>query len=226
MCGGEIMEWDIGYFKKNISRGVIPKRTITDRLIAWELDAQYYDGSRNNGYGGFKDDGRWNNLVKPFIDKFNLDGDSRIIDLGCKKGFILKAFKNAGIDKYLNGIENHTYPVKTADPEIAKFISVGPYYSLPFEDGGIDFVVAFSSVYMQTLGEVVKTLKEIQRVSNGNAYITLGAFRSEEEKKIFEQWTLIGTTVLHVDDWKKVMEYSGYSGEYFFTTPEVLGLIG
>ena len=34
-------------------------RTIKNKIIASYRDERYYDGERDNGYGGYKYDGRW-----------------------------------------------------------------------------------------------------------------------------------------------------------------------
>lgn len=218
-------EWDVGYFKKNSQvRKKISKRTIEQKLVAWELDDKYYDGDRNCGYGGFSNDGRWVDLFAKIIAKFNLKDGQTIVDLGCKKGFILEAALGHFPNARICGIENHAYPLDCANENIKNNLFQGPYWEIPFGDAEVDFLIAFSSIYMQTLGDVVKTIREIQRVTSGNSYITLGAYATDEEKKLFQDWTLIGTTVLHLEEWKKVLEYSGYTGGVFFTTPAVLGL--
>ena len=68
--------------------GLSKKITIKKNSNAWKLDRGYYDGNRLNGYGGFKYDGRWLNLLPKLIKKYNLTKDSKFLDLGCKKGFI------------------------------------------------------------------------------------------------------------------------------------------
>lgn len=219
-------EWDIGYFNHKLnSRVSIQKRQICNRLVAWELNANYYDGSRDNGYGGFRDDRRWDVLFQKIKDRYDLGPGSQVVDLGCKKGFILDSAQRILPTQKLLGIENHPYPLECASPSIKKNLREGVYWDIPLEDCHADFLIAFSSIYMQNLGEVVKTLREIQRVANGRSYITLGAYRNDAEKKAFLDWTLIGTTVLHVEDWYEVLSYAGYMGDIFFTTPEVLGLV-
>ena len=219
-------EWDIGYFiHRSSGRSSIQKRGIENRLVAWELDDRYYDGIRDYGYGGFNDDHRWDNLFTKIKTRYNLDTGQLIVDLGCKKGFILESAKKILPTEKLLGIENHSYPLRCASESIKGNLVEGPYWRIPLLDNQADFLIAFSSIYMQNLGEVVKTLREIQRVAQGRSYITLGAYRSEQEKKAFLDWTLIGTTVLNVGDWNKVLNYAGYTGDVFFTTPEVLGLM-
>lgn len=217
-------ELDIGYFKSSNQRKSIEPRSIKNRLVAWELDDKYYDGERANGYGGFRDDCRWDLIIPTLYKKFSIDLNGIILDLGCKKGFILEAFKRSGHLGRLIGIENHPYPLASIQNSSGIEAKCGPYYDIPLEDNSVDFSIAFSSIYMQTLGDVVRSLREIERVSCGRSYITLGAFEGETDKKIFSQWTLIGTTALSIQDWHEVIEYSGYSGYYFFTTPAVLGL--
>ena len=218
-------EYDVGYFIKKTNRIKLPKRDINNRLIAWELNELYYDGDRDNGYGGFIDDGRWNYLVPKLIERYSILENAKIVDLGCKKGFILKAFKNHSNKYELIGIENHQYPIKVSDIEIKSNIRFGNLYEIPCETDSVDFLISFSALYMQTLGDIVKSLMEIMRVSSGRSYITLGAYNDDKGKKLFYDWTLIGTTILSIEDWKKVLSYSGYTGEVFFTTPRVLGLI-
>jgi len=220
----QLTEWDIGYFSKTARRSELPKRALRQRLVAWELDARYYDGSRENGYGGFTNDGRWLGLVPKLIDRFKIPANGSIVDLGCKKGFILKAFKDLMPSAKLLGIENHPYPVEVAEEAIKPHLQVGNLYEIPCADNSVDFLIAFSSIYMQTLGDVVKTLREIMRVSGGRSYITVGAYRNAAEKEAFLGWTLIGTTALSVDEWNEVFDYAGYTGNVFYTTPGALGL--
>jgi trans-aconitate methyltransferase len=221
----QLTEWDLGYFSNTTKRSELPKRKLRQRLIAWELDARYYDGDRDNGYGGFKNDGRWNGLVEKLVDRFSIPNNPSIVDLGCKKGFILKAFKDKFPGAKLLGIENHPYPVDVAEADIKPYLKVGPLYEIPVPDNSVDFLIAFSSIYMQNLGEVVRTLREIMRVSNGRAYITVGAYRNQAERDAFQNWTLIGTTALSVEDWQEVFAYAGYTGHVFYTTPGALGLV-
>ena len=68
-------------------------------------------------------------------------------------------------------------------------------------------------------------MREIQRVGNGKSYTTLGAYHAEEEKELFSMWTLLGTTNLHVDEWREVYRVTGYIGDYYFTTDKSLHLI-
>ena len=85
--------FDPQYFKRKIKVNRVVSRKIQNKLLAWKLDKEYYDGHRDNGYGGFLYDGRWLKLLPRIIKKYKLNNNSKILDLGCKKGFIMNDLK-------------------------------------------------------------------------------------------------------------------------------------
>ena len=218
-------EIDIGYFNKDVERRIkAGLRDIGRQMIAFDLGQEYYDGDRRNGYGGFGYDGRWQRLLPPIIERYGLTSTSRVLDLGCKKGFILKDFMELLPGIEVHGVENHAYPIEQSHPDVKDAIHLCDYGGLPFPDGHFDFVIAFSAIYMENLRGVMNALREIQRVSAGKSYVTLGAYRSEEGQRMFQEWTLLGTTILHVDEWHQVFAYTCYTGDYYFTTAESFNL--
>ncbi len=219
-------EFDIGYPHSSAKR-VVKKciRTIHNRIKAFELDYDYYDGNRENGYGGFKYDGRWAKIMPGVIKRYGLNNDSSVLDLGCKKGFFMHDLKQALPGIRIKGVENHPYPIEHGMESVKADMILSDYEKLPFEDNEFDFVLGFAAIYMLNLRGVIATLKEIQRVGKGKSYITLGAYRDDEEKELFSMWTLLGTTNLHVDEWQEVFKVTGYTGDYFYTTAGSLNLI-
>lgn len=221
-----MQEYDIGYphsrAKRVVKKGI---RTIHNRIKAFELGYDYYDGDRENGYGGFKYDGRWATIMPDIIKRYNLTNDSSVLDLGCKKGFFMHDLKQALPGIKVCGIENHPYPIENAMESVKNDIILGEYEQLPFEDNEFDFILGFAAIYMLNLRGVIRAIKEIQRVGKGRSYITLGAYHSQEGKELFSMWTLLGTTNLHVDEWLEVFKVTGYTGDYFFTTAESLNLV-
>ena len=215
---------DIGYFKKKIKvRSKVAKtRTVINKYYAWQLGKEYYDGSRLNGYGGFKYDGRWLQLLPKLLRRYKITNNSKVLDLGCKKGFLLKDLNILlpGIKSY--GIENHPYALKKAVKCKSKLIR-SEYTKLPFKDKYFDFVIAFNSLYMQNLGDVIKSLKEIERVSK-NSYVVLASGENDLERNKFYRWTLIGTTILLKKEWKMLFKKIKFTGDYYFSSAKSLGV--
>ena len=221
-----MVEWYLEYphssVKRNLGKGF--QRTFENRLVAWHLNQDYYDGKRENGYGGFKYDGRWKNAINSLAKRYGIDNNSSVLEVGCKKGFFLHDLKNAFHDIRINGIENHPYPIENGMVSVRDKMMIADYQNLPFKDGEFDFVFSFAAIYMLHLGAVISALKEIQRVGKGKSYVTVGAYYNQEDLALFREWTLIGTTILHVDDWTKVFNEAGYTGDYGFTTAKSLNL--
>ena len=216
--------FNIGYFKKRLKvrSKVAKERSVINKIKAWELGKEYYDGNRLNGYGGFKYDGRWLKLLPKIIKKYKLTNRSKVLDLGCKKGFLLKDLNILlpGITSY--GIENHSYALKKAVKCKSRLIR-SEYTKLPFKNKSLDFVIAFNSLYMQNLGDVIKSLKEIERVSK-KSYVVLASGENNEERNKFYKWTLIGTSILLKREWKILFKEIKFKGDYYFSSAKSLGV--
>jgi SAM-dependent methyltransferase len=225
MSGAIVDEWDLGYFDKSVLRRVKPgPRPIAARLIAWERGREFYDGAREHGYGGFRYDGRWKPIVRRVVERYGLTAKSSVLEVGCKKGFFLHDLKELLPGIRVAGVENHAYAIETAMASVKADIALAEYDRLPYPDKSFDFVFAFSSIYMLHLGGVAEALREIVRVGRGASYVTLAAYHDEADRKLFEGWSLLGTTMLHVEDWREVFRRVGYAGDYYFTTARSLNL--
>jgi len=59
-------------------------------LKAKEYEADYWDGDRRYGYGGYKYlPGRWKPVAQALIDTYGLKAGSSVLDVGCGKAFLL-----------------------------------------------------------------------------------------------------------------------------------------
>lgn len=199
-------------------------RTIKNRIAASYRDKRYYDGDRNDGYGGFKYDGRWKIIVKSMCEDYGLNENMALLQVGCEKGFLLHDFKERFPSMKIHGTEISDYAIANSMSSVRPYIIKSDFTKLPFEDKEFDFVIAIGVVYTLTLRDAISCLKEIQRVGKGKGFITLGAYRDDRGARLFKYWTLLGATVLHVDEWIEVLKEAGYTGDYNFTTAEYLNL--
>ena len=207
-------------------RMVHPKiRTIHNRIVASYRGEAFYDGDRNNGYGGFNYDGRWKPIAKNMIDTYSLDGQSKILQVGSDKGFLLHEFLQISPTTDVSGTEVSDYAINSTMPSVKPFVKKAPFTVLPFADNEFDFIIAIGAVYSLNLPDAIKCLKEIQRVGKGESFITLGAYESEDDLRLFRYWTLLGSTILSKEDWVEVLDHVGYTGDYKFNTAQSLNLI-
>src|SRR5258706_2781644 len=60
-----------------------------NRIIARRFGREYFDGTREQGYGGYRYDGSWIPLARDIAAHFRLERGGRVIEIGCPKGFLM-----------------------------------------------------------------------------------------------------------------------------------------
>ena len=106
--------------------------------IAKQFEFDYWDGDRNTGYGGYRDDGRWKRIAESFFKRYELGNGASILDVGCGKGYFLKELKNLRPDVDVRGIDLSQYAILNSPLEIREFIKVGRAQDLEFNDQSFD----------------------------------------------------------------------------------------
>ena len=91
--------------------------------------------------------------------------------------------------------------------------------ALPFADSTFDAVISVNTVHNLERDECAIALQEIMRVSKGKAFITVDAYRDDEEKQRMYEWNLTAKTIMHVDEWKAFFDEVGYTGDYYWFMP-------
>ncbi len=169
------------------------KRNITDRKfkkndetvkISRKFGKEYFDGDRIYGYGGYSYNKKyWFNVVDTFIDYYNLSKESSILDIGCAKGFMLYDFINKIPTLKIKGIDISKYAIENSIEEIKPNLVLGDAKKLPFKDNSFDLVISINTIHNLNETDCSKALKEIERVSKKNSFLTVDAYKDEKEKK-------------------------------------------
>ena len=198
-------------------------KLITDghRATAREFGAGFFDGDRLTGYGGYHYHPRfWTGTMKRFRDHYGLAEDASVLDVGCAKGFMMHDFKllMPGID--IRGIDVSSYAIENAIDDMKPFIRVANARELPFADTSFDLVISINTVHNLAIGECKRALGEIERVSRRHAFITVDAWRNDEERQNMLAWNLTALSYMHVDDWKALFDEAGYRGDYHWFIAE------
>ncbi len=195
-------------------------KTHEDQEIARKFDKRFFDGSRNHGYGGFNYNKRfWENVIPDFQHHWGLDKGDLILDIGCAKGFMLYDMQHIIPGIEIRGIDISEYAIANAMEEVKEFCQVGNAKSLPFDDKSIDVSISITTLHNLEQKDLETALLEIERVSKRGSFITLDAYRNNEEKDRMEAWNLTAKTVMHVNDWKVFIQDIGYTGDYYWFIP-------
>jgi ubiquinone/menaquinone biosynthesis C-methylase UbiE len=205
--------------KRNLDERAATKSD-EDRTIARQFGQDFFDGDRNHGYGGFSYMSKfWENVIPTFQNYWALDSESSVLDVGCAKGFMLYDFMRLIPGISIHGIDISDYAINNAKSEIKDHLSVANAVDLPFDDDSFDVVISINTVHNLAEEDCSKALLEIERVSRGKSFITVDAYRDDEEKDRMFKWNLTAKTIKHVDEWVSFFDKIGYTGDYFWFIP-------
>jgi SAM-dependent methyltransferase len=186
-------------------------------LKAKEYEADYWDGDRRYGYGGYKYiPGRWKPVAQALIDIYGLKSDSRILDVGCGKGYLLYELKLLLPEAHVVGFDISRYGLANAKEEIRdKLFRYRAQDAYPFGDRSFDLVISLTTLHNLRLFELKTALQEIERVGK-NKYVMLESYRNEQELFNLECWALTAESFFDTAEWIWLYEHYGYTGDYEF----------
>lgn len=196
------------------------KRTQEDRLIAQQFGKEFFDGDRRYGYGGYRYHPRfWQPVIPDFQRHFQLSPKSRVLDVGCGKGFMLYDLMQLIPGIRIDGVDISSYAIENAKQEVKPFLKIGNARQLPYPDKSFDVVFSITTIHNLDLKDCKQALREITRVAKQGSFITVDAYRNEEEKKRMDMWNLTAKTYMHVNEWKDLFREAGYTGDYYWFIP-------
>lgn len=216
---GELKEFIQSVHQKT-KRSYIERAVREDRAecmdIASKFDKDYWDGQRHHGYGGYSYDGRWESVAQRMIDAYQLNNESKILDIGCGKGYLLLELKKLLPKCTIAGLDISKYAIQESHPEVKDFLICGTAQKLPFKDDSFDLIVSNMTLHNLTIDQLFDSLKEIERVSKKNSWLCVESFRNHDEKINMINWQLTCKSFYSPDEWKWIFQKSNYSGDYEF----------
>lgn len=205
--------------KRNIQERA-EEKTEEVRAVARRFGKEFFDGDRKYGYGGFNYQPRfWQPVIPTLKEHFGLASGSSVLDVGCGKGFMLHdmALLIPGIA--VKGIDISGYAIENAIEDMRPHVRVADAKELPFPDKSFDVVISINTIHNLEREECAKALREIERVSRGKSFVTVDAYRHEEEKERMYAWNLTARTIMSVEEWVKFFREAGYTGDYYWFIP-------
>ncbi len=202
------------------------QRTIEHRLVSSQRDKDFFDGDRNYGYGGFKYDGRWVSIAEKVIERYKLTNKSKVLQINCEMGFFLHDLKKMLPEIELHGLETSNYAFQNFyDDKIKANIQVVENYcKINFEDNYFDFILCIGAVYTLNIFDITKIIGEIVRTGKNKSFINLASYDDKDDYWLMKDWSLLGTTILKKEDWKKILKFTNYKGDFSFTNAKTLNI--
>jgi SAM-dependent methyltransferase len=187
--------------------------------VAKQFGKEYFDGPREYGYGGYRYDGRWIPVARDIVGHFTLKPGMRVLDVGCAKGFLVKDLMQVspGLEAY--GLDISIYALSHGEPETGGRVCCGHAERLPFADCCFDAVLSINTIHNLDRNGCMNALREMTRVCRHphKIFVQVDAFRTEQEKKLFEGWCLTALTYLTPPEWVALFARAGFRGDYNWT---------
>ena len=207
-------------YQKSTSRDYIERVVSHDKAacaeIAQQWGADYWDGERQYGYGGYRYDGRWLPVAQAMVSHYGLKSGDRILDIGCGKAFLLYEFTQALADVNVAGIDISEYAIENSKEEIREHLRVGRTDKLPWADNSFDFVFSINTFHNLRAPELRTSLSEMERVGKGKAWLCVESYRDEREKMNLLYWQLTCKSFYDTEEWAWLYRQWGYTGDYGF----------
>ena len=185
-------------------------------ILAKKWGYDYWDGDRKINYGGyFYKPGYWTAVAKKLISTYSLNNSSRILDIGCGKGYLLFEIKKILPDIYVCGIDISEYAIIQALSDTNLHLNIGNATKLPWPDKQFDLAFSINTFHNLYTFELEAALLEISRVSFSQ-FICIESYRNEFEKMNLLYWQVTCESFFTPDEWKWWFRKFHYSGDYEF----------
>ena len=191
--------------------------TEQDRAIARKFDVEYFDGDRLTGYGGYNYSPRfWTDTVAHIKDFYHLDDNSKILDIGCAKGYMMHDLSLLIPGAEIKGVDVSNYAKENAIESMQDNIVVANANNLPFPDDYFDLVIAINTLHNLPLIDCKQAFREINRVTKNNSFVMNDAWRDAKGKQSMLKWNLTALTYMSCDDWEELFKEVDYKGDYYW----------
>lgn len=186
-------------------------------VVAKEYGEDYWDGNRRYGYGGYKYiPGRWKSVAIALIERYGLENGSKVLDVGCGKGYLLYEMQLLRPGLEITGIDISEYGLKNRHPELkGDFRILKAQEPLPFEENQFDLVISLGTFHNLHVYELETAIQEVERVGK-QGYLMVESFRNEKEMFNLECWALTAESLMDVNEWLWLYKQFGYTGDYEF----------
>jgi SAM-dependent methyltransferase len=219
------MEIDrLARYPRSTGRGTMrPPTRDEDRAIAKRFGAEYFDGPRTQGYGGYRYNPRfWMPVAEDLRDAYGIQAGTKVLDVGCAKGFLLHDLGHVvpGVDVY--GLDISAYGLANSMDDVRSHLVRGTAERLPYPDAAFDVVLCINTLHNLPADLCKQAVREIVRVTRpgGHGYIQVDSWLTEQQHQDFLNWQLTAQTFYEPEGWRRLFAEAGFTGDYYWTLAE------
>lgn len=178
---------------------------------------KYWDSNRRFGYGGYKYiPGRWSGVAKKLIKNYKLKSGSKILDVGCGKGYLLFELLKIIPDLNIIGFDVSGYALKRnfkiKNLKVFKRRAEKPF---PYKKNSFDLVISINTLHNLKVFNLEESIREINRVGK-KKYIAVESYKNDRQLFNLQCWALTCQSFFSQDEWKWLYKKFNYTGDFEF----------
>ena len=202
--------------KRNYLKRMLNNKAYSSN-IARKFEKDYWDGNKQFGYGGYRYiPNRWKEFSKKLIKTYKLNSRSRVLDIGCGKGFLLADLKKLLPEVEVTGYDISKYAKKKAHKDIKKnILNIKAQDKYKFANKKVDLLVSLGTLHNLEIFDLEKAFNEINRVSK-KSYIWVESYRNTKELFNLQCWALTCQSFYTPKEWLWIFKKFNYRGDYEF----------
>ena len=177
----------------------------------------YWDGNRKFGYGGYKYiPGRWAPVAKKLIKYYKLKPGSKVLDVGCGKGYLLYEMIKIIPDLKVYGFDISSYALKkNFKLKNLKVFKHTAKEKIPFKSNSFDLVISINTLHNLEIFNLETAITEINRVGK-KKYIAVESFKNDQQLFNLQCWALTCQSFFSYNAWKWLYKKLKYKGDFEF----------
>jgi SAM-dependent methyltransferase len=211
-------------YPRSTGRGTMrPPARDADREIAKRFGREYFDGTRDQGYGGYRYNPRfWLGVAEDIRDAYGITAGTTVLDVGCAKGFLLHDLRQVEPAVEVFGLDVSEYAIQNSMEDVRSRLVRGTAERLPFADAAFDVMLCINTIHNLPLDLCKQAIREIERVKKpgGHGYIQVDSWLNDRQREDFLNWQLTAQTFFAPEEWRTVFDECGYTGDYYWTLAE------
>lgn len=178
----------------------------------------YFDNSKIGiGYGNYIKDNRFKEPVLKILNYFKIKSNSKVLEVGCAKGFILDEFQKKKMDVY--GVDISNYAIKTSLESVRnKIILTNLAKKKFFRDNYFDFIICKEVLPHLSKKEIKQLIVNINAISNDNKkiYFIIQVPSMKKYKKNFKNWDVTHKSIMTKIEWLEFLKNNKFKGKVSF----------
>ena len=187
--------------------------------VASKYGYEYWDGPRKYGYVGYNYiEGYWTGLAKKLIKNYRLNNNSKVLDIGCGKGFLLYEIRKILPKIKVEGIDTSNYAIKNSHKMVKKYLKVFKaehIKNLKYKKKSFDLIISINCLHNLKLDDLKNSLNGISYVSK-KSYIVVESYINERELFNLQCWALTCKSFFSKREWIYLFKLFNYKGDFEF----------